>query len=61
MAAVNRVVAAIQNVAAQIKYHNAHPPDSRNQAAVNAYNAEATRLNAELQRLQAELRRLLNQ
>jgi len=60
-AALDRVVGAIQNVAAQIKYHNANPPDPRNQAAVNAYNAEASRLNAELQRLQGELRRLLNQ
>lgn len=34
-----------EQVSLQIAYHNAHPPDRTNHAAVDRYNAEAERLN----------------
>jgi len=55
------VASSLRAVTAEIATHNSNPPDQRNAAAVNAYNAQADALNARRNALRSQIQALINE
>lgn len=52
---------SLRGVQAQIDSHNASPPDTRSESAVNAYNSRASSLNSQRDSLRSRLQMLVNE